>query len=153
MHSAREHPTVVQAYLGKECALGRMLGPFPVGERSSLECVKVTGRPFPYVGGAAGYPMVWYLTSDFLVVLSQHVNVNCVIRPDNHVILYQFVSSISGLPVRACACRAALPLCHMIVAIQRSDWVTRFPNMLTQHNRQTLFFVKEAREGLGPRLH
>ena len=36
MHSAREQPTVVQAYLGKECALGRMLGPFPVGERSSL---------------------------------------------------------------------------------------------------------------------
>ena len=59
---------------------------------------------------------VWYLTSDFLVVLSQHVNVNCVIRPDNHVILYQFASSISGLPVRACACRAALPFCHMIVS-------------------------------------
>ena len=38
--------------------------------------------------------------SDFLVVLSQHVNVNCVIRLDNHVILYQFASSISGLPVR-----------------------------------------------------
>ena len=71
------------------------------------------------------------------VVLSQHVNVNCVIRPDNHVILYQFSSSISGLPVRACACRAALPLCHMIVSIQRSDWVTLcFRNMLTQHNRR-----------------
>ena len=67
-----------------------------------------------------------YLTSEFLVVLSQHVNVNCVIRPDNHVILYQFASSISVLPVRACACRAALPFCHMIVSIQRSDWVTRF---------------------------
>ena len=61
--------------------------------------------------------------SAFLVVLSQHVNVNCVILPDNHVILYQFASSISGLPVRACACRAAPPLCHMIVSIQRSDWV------------------------------
>ena len=27
MHSAAEHPEVVQAYLNKECALGRMLGP------------------------------------------------------------------------------------------------------------------------------
>ena len=27
------------------------------------------------------------------------MNVNCVIRPDNRVILYQFASSISGLPV------------------------------------------------------
>ena len=69
------------------------------------------------------------LMKEGLVVLSQHVN---VIRPDNHVILYQFASSISGLPVRACACRAALPFCHMIVSIQRSDWVC-FPNMLTQH--------------------
>ena len=33
-----------------------------------------------------------------LVVLSQHVNVNCVLRPDNHVVLYQFASSISGRP-------------------------------------------------------
>ena len=41
---------------------------------------------------------------------------DCVILPDNHVILYQFASSISGMPVRACACRAALPFCHMIVS-------------------------------------
>ena len=75
---------------------------------------EVSPAPDPHV--TPSRKRVWYLTSDFLVVLSQHVNVNCVIRPDNHVILYQFASSISGLPVRACACRAALPFCHMIVS-------------------------------------
>ena len=75
---------------------------------------RVVSAPDPHV--TPSRKRVWYLTSDFLVVLSQHVNENCVIRPDNHVILYQFASSISGLPVRACACRAALPFCHMIVS-------------------------------------
>ena len=28
MHSAREHPEVIQSYLDKECSMGRMLGPF-----------------------------------------------------------------------------------------------------------------------------
>ena len=47
-----------------------------------------------------------YLTSAVLVVLSQHVNVNCVMRPDTISVLYQFALSISGLPVRVCACCA-----------------------------------------------
>ena len=74
----------------------------------------LVSAPDPHV--TSSRKRVWYLTSDFLVVPSQHVNMNCVIRPDNHVILYQFASSISGLPVRACVCRAALPLCHTIVS-------------------------------------
>ena len=45
----------------------------------------VVSAPDPHV--TPSRKRVWYLTSDFLVVLSQHVNVNCVIRPDNHVIL------------------------------------------------------------------
>ena len=82
------------------------------------------------------------------------MNVNCVIRPDNHVILYQFASSISGLPVRTCACRAALPLCHMIVSIlgylfsEHAD--SAQPRIPTLDTRPS--FVKESREGLGPRL-
>ena len=36
MHSASEHPEVVQAYLEKECALGRMLGPFSSAEHRDL---------------------------------------------------------------------------------------------------------------------
>ena len=39
-------------------------------------------------------------------MLSQHVNVNCVIRPDNHVILYQFASSIYKLDVESRKLRA-----------------------------------------------
>ena len=74
-----------------------------------------------YFAGCGAVAGQYYIVSvpkpsAFLVVLSQHVNLNCVIGPDNHVIEYQFASSISGLPVRACACRAALPLCHMIVS-------------------------------------
>ena len=45
---------------------------------------RVVSAPDPHVTPAR--KRVWYLTSAFLVVLSQHVNVNCVIRPDNHVI-------------------------------------------------------------------
>ena len=83
------------------------------------------------------------------------MNVNCVIRPDNHVILYQFASSISGLPVRACTCRAVLPFCHMIVSIQRSYPFSEHadsaqPRIPTLDTRPS--FVKESREGLGPRL-
>ena len=34
---------------------------------------------------------VWYTASNFLVVLSQHVCVNCVIQPDSHVITAPFL--------------------------------------------------------------
>ena len=81
-------------------------------------------------------------------MLSQHA-------PDNHVILYQFASFISGLPVRACACRAALPLCHMIVSnpagypfSEHAD--SAQPSIPTLDTRPS--FVRESREGLGPRL-
>ena len=74
------------------------------------------------------------------------MNVNCVIRLDNHVILYQFASSISGLPIRrVCACRAALPFCHMIVSNPAS-----YP--FSEHADSAQPIVKESREGLGPRL-
>ena len=36
MQSASEHPEVIQAYLDKECALGRMLGPFNTADRHAL---------------------------------------------------------------------------------------------------------------------
>ena len=29
MHSVREHPEIIREYLAKECAEGRILGPFP----------------------------------------------------------------------------------------------------------------------------
>ena len=60
----------------------------------------IVSAPDPHMTPAR--KRVWYLTSAFLVVLSQHVNVNYV---NNHVIEYQFASSISGLPVSACVCR------------------------------------------------
>ena len=62
------------------------------------ECNSLVSAPDHHVIPAR--KRVWYLTSAFLVVLSQHVNVNCIIRPDR-----EFVSSISGLPVRTCVCR------------------------------------------------
>ena len=34
--SCEEHPAVVQAYIENECALGRMVGPFPQGEPLGL---------------------------------------------------------------------------------------------------------------------
>ena len=34
---------------------------------------------------------VWYTASNILVVLSQHVCVNCVIQPDSHVITAPFL--------------------------------------------------------------
>ena len=36
MYSAREHPQIIQDYLHKECAQGRMLGPFGAAEMASL---------------------------------------------------------------------------------------------------------------------
>ena len=36
MYSAREHPEIIQDYLHKECARGRMLGPFCAVEMASL---------------------------------------------------------------------------------------------------------------------
>ena len=52
--------------------------------RGARYYVVLVSVPDPHVTPAR--KRVWYLTSAFLVVLSQHVNVSCVIRPDNHVI-------------------------------------------------------------------
>ena len=51
-----------------------------------LAWLTVVSAPDPHVTPARKRD--WYLTSAFLVVLSQHVIANYVIRPNNHVIEY-----------------------------------------------------------------
>ena len=41
MHSAKEHPEVIQAYLESECAKGRMLGPFSKAEAQTLPALHI----------------------------------------------------------------------------------------------------------------
>ena len=75
---------------------------------------KVPRPSFRVWAGRSGHEtsLVRYLTSDFLVVLSQHVN---VIRSDNHMILYQF-ASLYPVCRSTHAHAVGTTLCHMIVA-------------------------------------
>ena len=71
MHSAHEHPEVVQAYLDKECAAGRMLGPFKAPACCSLPPLHVNRFGVIPKGHNTGK---WRLITDLSHPTGQSVN-------------------------------------------------------------------------------
>ena len=71
MHSASEHPEVVQAYLEKECALGRMLGPFSSAEQRDLPPCHINRFGVIPKGRNTGK---WRLITDLSYPAGQSVN-------------------------------------------------------------------------------
>ena len=61
MHSAIEHPDVVQAYLDAKCTWGRMLGPFSVAKRASLSPCHINRLGVIPKGHRSGK---WWLITD-----------------------------------------------------------------------------------------
>ena len=71
MHSASEHSEVVQAYLEKECALGRMLGPFSSAEQRDLPPCHINQFGVIPKGRNTGK---WRLITDLSYPAGQSVN-------------------------------------------------------------------------------
>ena len=71
MHSASEHPEVVQAYLEKECALGRMLAPFSSAEQRDLPPCHINRFGVIPKGRNTGK---WRLITDLSYPAGQSVN-------------------------------------------------------------------------------
>ena len=71
MHSAMEHPEVIQTYLEGECAKGRMLGPFSRAEAQSLPPLHINRFGVIPKGHDTGK---WRLITDLLYPLGESVN-------------------------------------------------------------------------------
>ena len=115
MPSALEHPAVIERYLGKECSVGRILGPIPAGDAADLHINRFGVIP---KGRASGK---WRLITD--LSFPDGGSVNDGIDPEHCSFTYTSVDRVAAyhLGLGALMAKADIKAAYRLVPVHPED--------------------------------